>query len=654
MRLTAMFLALTSAWAQAPAGSGPLIRTESRLVLVDALVTDRTGKYVTGLTAKDFQVWEDNKEQIVQSVTFGGEGRAQPDARSYLVLLFDNTTPDSNAQTRAREQAAAFVRANAGPNRLMAIVNYGAGLEITQNFTADAERLQRVASEAKTAVARPQRAQDRLVMTRRGVSTQSTSDPLGDDSSVSILLALRRLTINLAAIPGRKSLVIFTSDIPMTPQARPALGSVVNMCNRSNVAVYAVDLAGLSPNQPTGARNGPVTDADIVATTAEKLAQLGAITPEPAAADRRVLDELANGTGGTVFAGSNDLRRALDRVSDEQNQYYLIAFAPSETPEGSCHTLRVKVGAAGATVRARSSYCNTKAVDLLAGRPVERNLEDLLAGDRAGDIAASIQAPFFYTDANTVRLNIAMEIPSGSLRLEKVKGRLHAEANVMGIAYRLDGTVGARFSDTVKLDFAGEKEVEAFHRRQFHYEKQFLAAPGKYTLKVVFSPGGDHFVKLETPLEIEPYDGNQFMLSGLALSKEIRSASELGTMQDEELLEGRTPLLFQDLRIVPSGSARFRQTDTAAIYAEVYEPLLTEGESPTVEVRTRVVDRKTGEVKSTGASRLNTTGRAASSALPIGLRLKLDGLAPGPYRVDVEAVDSAGKTMLRSADFQVE
>jgi len=67
-----------------------------------------------------------------------------------------------------------------------------------------------------------------------------------------------------------------------------------------------------------------------------------------------------------------------------------------------------------------------------------------------------------------------------------------------------------------------------------------------------------------------------------------------------------------------------------------------------------VVDRKTGEVKSTGASRLNTTGRAASSALPIGLRLKLDGLAPGPYRVDVEAVDSAGKTMLRSADFQVE
>jgi hypothetical protein len=45
---------------------------------------------------------------------------------------------------------------------------------------------------------------------------------------------------------------------------------------------------------------------------------------------------------------------------------------PAETPDGSCHPLKVKIDRAGAEVRARSEYCNVKAVDLLAGTPVER------------------------------------------------------------------------------------------------------------------------------------------------------------------------------------------------------------------------------------------------------------------------------------------
>lgn len=653
MLVMAILLALWSAAAQPPGGPATVIRTESRLVLVDAVVTDRGGNYVTDLTAKDFHVWDDNKEQTVQSVTFRADRAAQPDARSYLVLFFDNTTLDSNAQTRAREEAAAFIDATAGPKHLMAIVNYGAGLEITQNFTADAERLKRVASDAKTAAARTRRAPDQVVMVRRGgVNTLSTADPLGDHSSSSILLALRALAANLSTVPGRKSVVIFTSDIPMTPQVRAPLTAAVNMCNRSNIAVYAMDVAGLSLNQVAGPRNAPSGDPN--AATAEKLAQLGAVTPESAAPDRQILDALANGTGGSVFSGSNDLRRALITVANEQNQYYLVSYVPSETPEGSCHALRVKVDRGGATVRARASYCNVRAVDLLAGKPIERNLEDLIAGDQPGRMAASMLVPFFYAEADTARLRVAMEIPSGSFRFEKVKGKSHAEANILGIAYKPDGAVGARFSDTVKLDFASQKDLEAFHGQPLHYEKQFLAAPGKYTLKVVFSSGGESFAKLEMPLDIDPYDGKQFMLSGLALSKEFHPAAELGTAQDAELLEGRTPLIFNDLRIVPSGSSRFRKTDAAAIYAEVYEPLLAEAQPPAVEVRMRVVDRKTGEVKWTGVSRPDTAGHAGSPVLPIGLKLNLDALASGTYRVDVEAVDSAGKTMMRSAEFTVE
>ena len=59
--------------------------------------------------------------------------------------------------------------------------------------------------------------------------------------------------------------------------------------------------------------------------------------------------------------------------------------------------------------------------------------------------------------------------------------------NVVGIAYLPDGTVGARFSDSVKLMFEDKKEVEAFDARPFHYEKQFEMAPGTYNFRLVFS-----------------------------------------------------------------------------------------------------------------------------------------------------------------------
>ena len=49
----------------------PVIRAETRLVLVDTVVTDKKSAYVTDLAQKDFKVWEDGKE--VPVVSFSSE-----------------------------------------------------------------------------------------------------------------------------------------------------------------------------------------------------------------------------------------------------------------------------------------------------------------------------------------------------------------------------------------------------------------------------------------------------------------------------------------------------------------------------------------------------------------------------------------------------
>src|SRR2546428_14190248 len=42
-----------------------VIKKESKLVLVDSVVTDKKGNYIRDLTQNDFKVFEDNKEQAV-------------------------------------------------------------------------------------------------------------------------------------------------------------------------------------------------------------------------------------------------------------------------------------------------------------------------------------------------------------------------------------------------------------------------------------------------------------------------------------------------------------------------------------------------------------------------------------------------------------
>src|ERR1700752_3240038 len=47
--------------------SGVVIRKETKLVLVDAVVTDKKGNYVRDLKQDGFKVYEDNKEQTISN-----------------------------------------------------------------------------------------------------------------------------------------------------------------------------------------------------------------------------------------------------------------------------------------------------------------------------------------------------------------------------------------------------------------------------------------------------------------------------------------------------------------------------------------------------------------------------------------------------------
>ena len=246
-----------------------VIRTETRQVLVDAVVTDKKGNYVSDLAGNDFRVWEDDKEQAIVNCAFeGGNPTAAGSRKRLLVFLFDSGRMQPGDVVRARRAAVQFVDANLRPNRQIAVGAFDRVLEVTQNFTFDPQKLKqaldRVGSTGATAAA----------WNRRG--TLDTSLETAGKSAVGrILTALGALARSMGSTPGRKSLVLFTPGLDVGRENAAALARALELCNRANVAIYPVDLSSSTPTA------GGMAGAEVGSSVKITAPVPGSPEPEP-------------------------------------------------------------------------------------------------------------------------------------------------------------------------------------------------------------------------------------------------------------------------------------------------------------------------------------------------------------------------------------
>ena len=760
--LFGLFLGAMSVTIHAKPATLPPIRTESRIVLVDAVVTDKKGNYVRELTQKDFKVYEDNKEQAITSFSFGSDLSSPTTAqRRYMIFFFDNSSMAQPDQIQARAAAKQFIEKAAGPEHLMAVVDFGGSLVVRQNFTANAELLAAAVTNVQhpnietNGPSTPSMAPAMVASTNLGSLSQAESDY----GARTMLLAIRSLAKNLRTVPGRKMLMLFSAGFPTDdPERLSELTATIDACNKANVSIYSLDARGLvAPNggaiYPSRDRNG-ITAANVALRAADTRPRLllaaysPSRTPElqkpggggggtgggggrpgggapgggtggtsgaggsggskggtsggtggtaggtkggtpsggtggggarpinspynnyynnPNTAPRsivppfptsvvtnqQVLQALAEGTGGFATVNTNDLLGGLDRIAREQNEFYLLGYVPPQSSEGSCHTIKVKMDHGGMQVRSRSGYCNVRAANPLDGKPIERQMELQATGNQPGAIHGSLQAPFFYSGPNVAQVNLAMEIPGDAVVFNKEKGKYHATVNVLGMAYKPDGSVGARFNDTLNFDLEKD-EWKEFGKVPYHYENQFDAAPGTYKLSVVLSSGGDGFAKFETPLHIDPYDGNKFTLGGVVMSKTVQAVDQISTDVDATLLEDRTPLIIKGMQITPAADYSFKKTDRVILYSQVYAPLLKTEKPPRVAAGYSILDSANKQVFFSGGVPLDEFIQKGNAVVPFGLIVQVKDLAPGSYRLVLQAADGAqNKAPQREASFTI-
>jgi VWFA-related protein len=154
----------TTLHAEEPAASLPTvtIRTNTRLVVVDAVVTDKKGQPVSGLKAEDFSLEENGKKQRIAFFTPpGAPGISNPGpppstlppgvlsnrpeflkpAGAPTILLLDAANSSFKDQAYGRWQMLKYVEEQSHKGMPMAVMTLSDHLHMLQDFTSDPEIL---------------------------------------------------------------------------------------------------------------------------------------------------------------------------------------------------------------------------------------------------------------------------------------------------------------------------------------------------------------------------------------------------------------------------------------------------------------------------------------------------------------------------------
>jgi VWFA-related protein len=242
-----------------------------------------------------------------------------------------------------------------------------------------------------------------------------------------VLDALERLSSQLAALPGRKQVLLVTEEFQRDVLLEGRVRTVVDAAQRGNTAVYFSGALGLTGLSTYG----------VESTAPPRPGDIGAMMAEEQTLSVAGGSELAEMTGGAT-TGGNDLAAGLERMAEDSSAYYLLGYQPERLPDGRWRKLEVKVARPGVKVRARRGY---RALPLAPARRApadERKAPPpLLAGGDRGALplrmASYVQGP---DGAGSARVLIVLELDSGRVRLEKTPegARASLDLSILAVA----------------------------------------------------------------------------------------------------------------------------------------------------------------------------------------------------------------------------
>ena len=677
-----------------------VVKITTNLVQVDAVVT-KDGKPVTNLTADDFEIYQDGRQQTITSFTYISNVPAPPTAvapappaprdkkaivppvapvsanepHRIVALVVDDLGMSAESIGLARNQLKKFLAEKLEPNDLVAIIRTGGELGVLQQFTNDRRLLER--------------ARERLRWNHCSRVGLSVFTPVGSDiggggrfdsglscggNSIEITLrALRFILDGMAELPGRKSLVLMSDDLPMESQDFEFYGNdrlrgqmmgggsiggessrersldgfgtrdlsgmlrrIAEKAIRSSVVIYSVDTQGLQVIGPTAADQFRGNAQQITQQMSQLLSSRSRLLWVRQGGGQLI----ARQTGGFQIRNSNSFK--LDQIMQDQSGYYLIGYRPSEeTFDRKFHHIKAKVKRSGMTLRTRFGFFGVTEEE---AKRAKRSLADttnlaLASPFAAQDVNVDISSFFANDKVNGSVVRSFVYIDAKDITFTPAEGRQQASFEMHGVIFGDNGSVAEQVRRQATLSLS-PKDYEYATRLGMQLTFDIpVRKPGAYQIRIATRDKPSSRIGSAGQFVVVPDLGNK----KLAVSGVI-----LGTARDST---------GQDL--ANPGARRFRSSSEVHFAYMIYNAAAEKGGLRNLVMQTKLF-RDGKEVfagpeepvkapaNQTDLSRVIATG---------AVRLPPE-LEPGNYYLQVLVMEADGKKkvapVVQWVDFEIE
>ncbi len=643
--------------------AGFTLKANAELVLTNVVARDaKTGELVTGLKQSDFKIFENGKEQQIDSFDFESVDMATPlkeamvsglaagptgskavvvakpeELRNHrlIVMFFDLTSMQPEDLERCVDAAQDFLKTKMQAADLVALVSLGDTLNVDQDFTADKNALINEVGAyngtesqgfAQGANANTNQVEDTTAYT----PDESEYNDLNTDRE---LFALRAISQSLAKINEKKSLLYFSGGISRDGiENEASLRSAINAAVRADLAIYSVDTRGLQAvtafsDASTGSLRGQ-SGFNGAALTTNMNANF---------ANQEVMGTLSSDTGGKAFFDSNDFAPAFAQVQKDNSAYYAIGFhSTNPARDGKYRKLTVKIDRPGLKLEYRPGYYAPADFRHSGKEDREQELQDQLASDLpATDMAVYMDAMYFRLDENRFYMPVSLVVPGSQIPFVKGGDKDKATLDIIGAVLDEAQRPVGRVRDTVKLNL--DPSLQA-RQKNIQYTTSFNLPPGKYQLKFVVRENqtgrmGSFIAEVMLP---------DLKKAPLKMSSIVLASQREPSKKDD-------PLVRNGEEYVPNISHVFRQDQHMYLLYEIYDPSHEKPAEGAPKEAKSAIDllssleliqgsTKVYETPIVQAKSINVEGRDAVS---IELDVPLSALKPGSYVCQLNVIDDA-------------
>jgi VWFA-related protein len=513
-------------------------RLDIDFIEVVAVVTDSEGHFVPGLTGGDFLVLEDGKPQEIAAFTVVDLPRRprpqtsrgevfEPDVQTnfeasgrLLLLLIDDLRTPREARSLQLLRAREFVEA-LGEGDLAAVLHTSAK-QRSVSFTTSRKVLLQALEPSEG------RAPDDFDRDLQITDIKSSFGMIEGASGLLRGVTGRRKTLVYFG-PGSNYDLTQTFDNLSEGKDRSyevmtALMATVGAANRNGVSLYMIDpqgflaLGGIEREPP----------ADIRSVLAASFAQ------------RESLHYLADGTGGFAVYNRNDLSETFDRILDDNSQYYLFAYHPTNSKrDGTDRTIEVRVADPSLRVRARKGYRAPRGSPpapspIEEARGVAQEVTDLL---RSPVPIAELPVRATAVPLSVFRrgVAVALEVDVSGLAFEERERRFRSEVELGFFVLDENGSIAEASGRRARLDVDSVK-LERLQRRGLRALAILPAEPGRSQIAVAARETATGKSGLLYWYVDVPRDGHASLSSIVLTSADESSVPVLSGERDRERL----------------------------------------------------------------------------------------------------------------------